>query len=124
MKTFLAAIGLLGLVWVLSRWLALTWFRSKVLAVLEQELSYKPSVPGLQSATFNAITKQGRGAGWNEYDAAIAFMLVQLGVLPKPLSADASVFYMEKMVLVSALAQKATVGNQLIVQFRNGRHAA
>ena len=53
--------------------LLLIWFRTKVLRVLRDELKYDPAVPGVQSEVFNALTKQIRKIGGNEYDAAVAF---------------------------------------------------
>ena len=56
-------------------------YRSKVLRVLDQEFNYKPAVPGQQAQVFNAITKQIKERNGNEYDGAIAFMMIQIDSL-------------------------------------------
>jgi len=56
------------------------WHRSKVLNVLKTMFQYEPNLRGPQRATFNGVTKQMRKLGGNEYDSAVAFMLVQLEV--------------------------------------------
>jgi hypothetical protein len=57
------------------------WYRAKVLRVLRDDFDYKPAVPGLQSVSFNAVTRHIRKQGGNEYDGAIGFMLVQCNAL-------------------------------------------
>lgn len=69
----------------------LIWFRYKVLTVLEQEFDYRPATRGLPKGPFNALTRHIRKLGGNEYDGAIAFMLVQAGALTGD-SADAQAF--------------------------------
>jgi hypothetical protein len=56
----------------------LIWYRTKVLRILTYEFDYKPAVPGWQTQVFNSLTKQIKNQGGNEYDGAIAFMLVQI----------------------------------------------
>ncbi len=124
MKTILAVIGAATVSWMLYRWLRLVWFRARALAVVVNSLGYNPSVPGLQSPIFNAITRSGLSSGWNEYDVAICFMLVQLGTLSKPLSADTHDFYYDKLKLVEMIAPMSTIGNNLISDFKSGPNAA
>ena len=62
--------------------LGIIWHRSKVLNVLKTMFQYDPNLSGPQRATFNAVTKQMRKIGGNEYDSAVAFMLVQLDAGP------------------------------------------
>lgn len=61
--------------------LGLIWYRSKALRVLRDQYDYNPAVPGSQAAVFNACIKQVRTNVGNEYDAAIAFMLIQMDAL-------------------------------------------
>ena len=39
---------------------------------------YEPKLKGSQRDTFNAVTRQIKSIGGNQYDAAVAFMMVQL----------------------------------------------
>lgn len=55
----------------------LIWHRAKVMQVIHSEFDYKPAVPGWQGDIFNAVTRQIRKRGGNEFDSACAFMLVQ-----------------------------------------------
>ena len=59
----------------------LIWYRTKVLRVLKEEFDYYPAIPGFQMEVFNACTRQVRSNGGNEYDAAIAFMMIQISAL-------------------------------------------
>ena len=124
MEIFLAVIGAITIVWLSFRWLKLIWFRTRVLSILKNNLKYDPAVPGIQSPAFNAITKHYRANDWNEYDAAIGFMLVQLGLISKPLSSESRAFYYEKLNLIESIANSSTVGWQLILEFKNGEFSA
>lgn len=102
MEKFFAAIGAITISWILFRWFGLVWFRTRVLSILKFSLKYDPAVPGFQSPVFNKLTKQYKANDWNEHDAAIGFMLVQLGAMLKPLSPEARAFYYEKLHLIES----------------------
>lgn len=55
----------------------LIWFRAKVLQVLRIDFNYEPAVPGVQTKVFNTVTKEVRKSKGNEFDAAVAFMVIQ-----------------------------------------------
>jgi len=59
------------------------WYRTKVLRVLRDLFFYEPNLSGFQREAFNEATRQIRKFGGNEFDAAIAFMYVQLDNVPQ-----------------------------------------
>jgi hypothetical protein len=121
METILAIFGAACLVWIITRWLKLVWFRTKTLRVVKVDLGYDAAVPGMQTASFNAVTRNARNAGGNEYDAAIAFMLVQLGMLSEPLTEKSKQFIDEKLGLVRAIEHLSKGGESLINEWLNSR---
>lgn len=117
MESFFAIIGIVAVLWLALRWFKLVWFRTKTLKVITEDLQYKPAVPGFQTTAFKSVTRAARANRWNECDAAIAFMLVQLGALPRPLEDDSQRFYIEKIELLLSVATRSTVGRALIEAF-------
>jgi hypothetical protein len=111
METIFAIFGAACLVWIITRWLKLVWFRTKTLRVIKVDLAYDAAVPGMQTTTFNAVTRSARSAGGNEYDAAIAFMLVQLGVLSEPMTEKSRIFIEEKLGLICAIEHLSKSGS-------------
>jgi hypothetical protein len=55
------------------------WFQTKVLQILRNQYDYVPAK--FQMGVLNSSSRQMRENGGNEYDAAIAFMLIQVGSL-------------------------------------------
>jgi hypothetical protein len=117
MTTILAGIGAGAWGLVVLRWLRLVWFRSKTLRVVTVDLDYQAAVPGIQASTFNAITRDGRKVNWNEYDAAISFVLSQLHLLWPCDTAKSRRFWSEKLGRIKAIIPKSTVGGDLVAEF-------
>lgn len=86
--------------------LGMIWYRSKVLRVLKEEFRYEPAVPGWQSETFNGITRHMKGQGGNEYDGAIAFMLVTVSAMTGT-DMKAQAFMREKQEIAAQLMPRA-----------------
>ena len=56
-------------------------FRVKVIAILKNDFSYEPDLSGDLYEIFKLLTKTTKKTGGNQYDAAIAYMLMQLEIL-------------------------------------------
>ena len=115
--TLFAIMGVCAVAWLVLGWLRLVWFRTKALRVVTQDLAYNAAVPGFQGAVFNAVTRQVRTNAGNEYDAAIAFMLVQLGSLSTPLDEKATAFTMDKLQLIRVIVDSSNHGSELVREF-------
>ncbi len=89
-------------------------FRAKTLAILDREMHYVVDTPGSQQEVFNKATRGAHESGLNEYDAAIAFMLIQLKSLFRPLSDSILEFYIEKLCDCKRLTPMSTVANEFL----------
>lgn len=72
-------------------------FKAKTLAVLDREMNYSVDIPGPMQETFNKATRGALENGLNEYDAAIAFMLILLKRMDRPVSRENLEPYLEKL---------------------------
>jgi hypothetical protein len=82
------------------------WYRSKVLRVLQDEFDYKPAIPGWQKETLNGVTRHIKARGGNEYDGAIAFMLVTITAMSGA-DGEARAFMREKQDIAARLMPRA-----------------
>lgn len=94
--------------------LGLIWFRTKVLTVFKNELDYNVATPGHQQDSFNSTTRAAYENGLNEFDAVITFMLIQLGILSRPISENVKWFYIDKLSSLHTLSYKSVMGKKLI----------
>jgi hypothetical protein len=76
---------------------SLTVFRANTLSVLDREMNYSVDIPGPMQETFNKATRGALENGLNEYDAAIAFMLILLKRMDRPVSKENLESYLEKL---------------------------
>lgn len=97
--------------------LSLTDLQTKALQVIRNELSYDAAIPGHQLDTFDWSTRQVKTYGGNEYDAAITFMLVQLGTLTQPLKGEGKVFYDIMSQKLKRIAPKSIDDGELLYHF-------
>lgn len=93
---------------------SLASFKAKTLEVLKCDLDYFVATPGLQQELFDKVTRTARELGINEYDAAIAFMLLQLKALSRPLSTGVVDFYAEKLSKCMRLVPKSKGALELV----------
>lgn len=89
-------------------------FRAKTLAILDREMQYSVDTPGLQQEAFNKTTRGAHECGLNEYDAAIAFMLIQLKSLFRPISSRILEFYIERLCDCNRLTPMSTIARELL----------
>lgn len=94
------------------------WHRTKVLQVLKDHFQYKPAVPGWQSDIFNNVTRYNiRKQNGNEYDGAIAFMLVQINSLMGD-DPEAKAFIREVEIVAAKLMPRTKLGANLVQENR------
>lgn len=98
----------------LAEFSALVVFRAKTLAILKLEMHYTVDTPGSHQEAFNKATRGAHESGLNEYDAAIAFMLIQLKALSRPIRPQTIDFYVEKLCDCMRLIPLSTVAITLL----------
>ena len=81
-----------------------TMFRGKTVLVIQKDFDYDPVGPG-QTHVLREVCKQLRKLGGNEYDAAIAFMFVQIDALT--INKETKKFRLEKAMIADRLANIA-----------------
>lgn len=120
----MAGISLLAFCMLLMRVGVMLRFKQKTLGVIVSELEYNPSVPGIQGASFNQAARFVKQQGGNEYDAAIAFMLIQIGVMLDSGGGnidDSRAFIRDKYKLIESLIPKSIIGEDLFQAHIEGR---
>lgn len=99
----------------------LIWFRARVLQILKSELDYNVATPGHQQESFNRATREAYENNLNEYDSAIAFMLITLSTLTRPIQSNVLEFYIEKLSSINIISVKATMAKAFIKIYINDR---
>lgn len=97
--------------------MSLELFQGRVLKILQKDFNYFPDINGFQHQSFLTVTLNARKVGINAYDAAIAFMLLQLKALIRPLSPAVFDFYAEKLSVCFKLAPQSIGALYLIEIF-------
>ncbi len=116
MMELFALTGGVAIAFVLYRISRSIWFRHKTLAVIVNELQYNPAVPGFQAPAFLHAVALAKANGGNEYDAAITFMLSQLGAMTvtgeSRADNEARQFKKSKYALLEPLLPKSRFGEE------------
>lgn len=94
--------------------LGLIWFRTKALNVFKNELNYDVATPGHQQENFNRSTRGAYEKNLNEYDAVIAFMLIEFKLLSRPITDFAREFYIDKLSSLNRISFQSKMGRQFI----------
>ena len=93
---------------------SITWFRTKTLNVIKLQLDYNVKTPGSDLKAFNWATRMAQESGWNEYDAAIAFMTIKLDEISEPHLSP----YFESMCLsLKTLTYRSKAGDKILRTF-------
>ena len=94
--------------------LGLIWFRTKALNVFKSELNYDVATPGHQQENFNRSTRGAYEKNLNEYDAVIAFMLIEFKLLSRPITDFSREFYIDKLSSLNRISFQSKMGKQFI----------
>lgn len=93
---------------------SIIWFRTKTINVIQLQLDYNVKTPGSDLQAFNWATRMAQENGWNEYDAAIAFMTTKLDEISEP---HMSLYFENVCFGLKTLTYKSKAGDKILRTF-------